>query len=453
MMRFVTILWLAAVVVALACAPRPATAAANPVYIVDLHGPVWPVQADFVSKSLDDAAKNGAPAVILDIDTNGGVLDSADQMQKAIYAHEKDFPTVAFVHNKAFSSGAFVTLSCKYIAMTPGGTLGSALPHPGPTGDPDPELLQAIQNRFKSMADKSGRNPNIAVAMVTAPAPIPSLGIKTGDILSLTTKDAQANGYCDVVATDYPDILAFLKLAGSPIEHKELGSGVALAMLVTNPWLTVILLGIGIALIAMEMLTFHTHGLLAVLGGVMIASVMIAHLIAGASTIAGLLIFVAGIALFFVETHFFPGHGFAAVTGLLLIFAGMFLALGGANGNALFSMTGALIVTIGTLAAFFMYLPRSRVWQKIGQNSQQRASAGYVSSRDFTGSIGKSGVAVTLLRPSGTAEVDGERLSVVTSGEFVQPGAPIEVILVAGNRIVVRELPRDEAVPGGSPLA
>lgn len=425
--------------IALACASR-ATAAPAPVYIIDVHGPVWPVQADFVTRNIDDAARNGASAVILDIDTNGGLLDSADAMQKSIYGHDRDFPIVGWVHSKAFSSGALITLSCKYIAMTPGATLGSALPHPGIGETPDPELLQAIQNRFKSMAEMRGRNPNIAIAMVTAPAAIPSLSIKPGDILSLTTTEAQANGYCDVVASDYPDILAYLKLSGAPIEQRELGSGEELALIITNPWVTVVLLGLGIALIAMELLTFHTHGLLAIVGGILVASVFVANIVAGTATVAGLLVFLAGLALFLVETHFFPGHGLSAFAGLILVFIGMFMALGGSQANALFSLTTSILVTCAVLMAFILYLPRSRVWRKIGQNSQQRAIDGYVASADYTGFVGASGITVTLLRPSGIVEVNGHRLNVVTSGEFVQPGAPIEVVKVAGNRIVVQEV-------------
>ncbi|HEY3332048.1 MAG TPA: NfeD family protein [Capsulimonadaceae bacterium] len=443
------LLLLLAILLSASLLHSPARAASTgPVYVIDLHGYVWPIQADFVTRNLEEAAKNGASAVILDIDTYGGELDSADVMQKSIFSHEKDFPIVAFVHNKALSSGALVTLSCKYIAMTPAATVGSALPHPGFGNSPDTELLQAIQNRFRSMAEKAGRNPNIAEAMVTAKAAIPSANVKEGEILSLTTKLAQANGYCDVVASDYPEILSFLKLAGSPVETRTMSTGEEMAMVITNPWLTVLLLGIGIALIAMELLTFHTHGLLAIIGGLLLAAVFVAHIVAGAATVTGLLLFLAGVALFFVETHLFPGHGLSAAAGLVLIFAGMFFALGGTHSNAIFSLTGAVLVTFGSLAAFFMYLPRSRVWRKIGQNSQQRASEGYVSSQDYTGYIGATGIAVTLLRPSGTAEVNGERLSVVSEGDFVQPGARVEVTFVAGNRIVVREI---DAATGAPP--
>jgi len=87
--------------------------------------------------------------------------------------------------------------------------------------------------------------------------------------------------------------------------------------------------------------------------------------------------------------------------------------------------------------AFFIYLPKSKVWTKFGQQTRQTASAGYVASEDYTEFLGKSGTATTLLRPSGTAEIDGVKLAVVSEGEFIPAGTSVQVILVQGNRIVV----------------
>lgn len=190
----------------------------------------------------------------------------------------------------------------------------------------------------------------------------------------------------------------------------------------------------------MELLTFHTHGLLALVGAGLLGAVFAAHIAVGAATVVGVMLVLLGVALFFVETHVFPGHGLSAFGALVLIFIGMFMALGGSHANALLSLSGAVLVTSGALIAFFMYLPRSGVWRKLGQNSQQRASEGYVTSADYTGFVGHDGIAVTMLRPSGIAEVDGSRLNVVTNGEYVVPGAHIEVVNVAGSRIVVHEL-------------
>ncbi len=82
----------------------------------------------------------------------------------------------------------------------------------------------------------------------------------------------------------------------------------------------------------------------------------------------------------------------------------------------------------------------------LGQNMQQRASAGYVASADYTGLLGLAGSAASVLRPSGVAEIDGRRFTVVTEGSFyVRRRAPIEVVRVQGSRIVVRE--REQSLP------
>jgi membrane-bound serine protease (ClpP class) len=140
-----------------------------------------------------------------------------------------------------------------------------------------------------------------------------------------------------------------------------------------------------------------------------------------------------------------PGHGISVVVGLILVFVGIWYAIGGGSGTG--SAWTALIsigVMLGTLAAFFIYF--TRVWRgKYGLTMQQRPSAGYVASADYTLLLGLRGEAVSPLRPSGSAEIDGVRYNVVTDGSFIQPGTPFEVVQVQGSRIVVRELETPKA--------
>jgi membrane-bound serine protease (ClpP class) len=115
----------------------------------------------------------------------------------------------------------------------------------------------------------------------------------------------------------------------------------------------------------------------------------------------------------------------------------MYYALGGEQHGGWYTVAAALMTTAGIMIAFFIYLPKSRVWSKLGQPMRQTASAGYVASDDYTDFLGKTGAAVTLLRPSGTAEIDGIKLAVVSESEFIPAGTPVRVIVVQGNRIVV----------------
>ncbi len=418
----------------------PASAAGSKIYVIDVHGTVWQGQANFVKQKLDEAAAQGASAVILDVDTFGGFATAAVDIKDAIISHDKDYATVAYVHNRALSSGSLISLSCKYIVMNPGATLGSAQPHPGfGGGEPDPELLSWARKEFESTAEFRGRNPAIAEAWVTAPAALPALGVKEGDILTLTTSQAQANGYCDLVATGIPDIESFLKLPGATLVVNHMDFWQTSAQWISNGWVTALILGLGLALVVAEMMTLHSWGIAGLIGGVAVLIVFAAHIIAGAGAWIGILIFLAGIALLLFETHVFPGHGLAAAGGLVCIFIGIYYAIGGPATDPLMPTVTAFLVTVGILIAFFAYLPKSRIWRMLSQNMQQRASAGYVSSADYTGLLGLTGSAATVLRPSGVAEIEGRRFTVVTEGSFLSPGAPLEVVRVQGSRIVVRE--------------
>ncbi len=173
-------------------------------------------------------------------------------------------------------------------------------------------------------------------------------------------------------------------------------------------------------------------------GGALVLLIFAAHITVGTATWVGVVLFLAGVALMVFEAHL-PGHGLAVLGGLVLVFLGMYYALGGAQTGALYSAAAALLTTLALVAAFFIYLPRSPVWQKIGQPMRQTAAAGYVSSDDYTGFLGHVGTASTLLRPSGTAEIEGVRLPVVSEGGFIAAGTPVQVVLVQGSRVVVRE--------------
>ena len=396
------------------------------VVVINVHGTIWPGTATFVRRQLDAAYQQGAAGVILDLDTTGGSSAAAADVKQAILDHQTAFPIAAFVHDHATGPGSLIAVACKTLALSPGASLGDA-----PTGS---------KAEFRAAADANHRNPAVAAAFVSADSDLPSVGVKAGDSLTLTTGQAQAAGYADVVATYPSDVVAKMGpgLAGAQLSVVELSTWQAVALWVTQPWATILLLALGLALVLTEVLTLHTWGLAGIAGGVLVALIFAAYITVGAATWVGVLLFLGGCALLLLETHVLPGHGWPALAGLGLIFVGLFYALGGSQAGALYPAATALFVTVALLVAFFLYLPKSGVWKRLGQPLRQTAQAGYVSSDDYTGFLGRRGVAVSLLRPSGTAEFDGVRLPVVSDGEFVSPGTAVQVVTVQGNRIVVR---------------
>ena len=95
------------------------------------------------------------------------------------------------------------------------------------------------------------------------------------------------------------------------------------------------------------------------------------------------------------------------------------------------------------IAAFkLLNNPESKMAKQMILSQEARTENGFQASADqFAALVGNRGVALSALRPSGIALVDGERVSVVTDGEFIPKGAPVEVVAAKGSRVVVRAVP------------
>jgi len=422
------LLW-AAVLLSLIITFSPVHAAPPKVILIQLHGAIWPGMATFVKKQLDLAYQSGAAGVILDLDTTEGSQAAAEEIKQAVVDHAGSYPIAAYVHDHALGPGSLIAIACKILALSPSATLGQA-------------QWTANKSEYRAAAEAGGRNPAIAAAFVSADTDLPSYGVKRGDSLTLTAKQALSAGYADVIANYDSEILAKMGpgITSAQILTVSLDFWTAAALWITEPWATILLLALGLTLIVVEVATLHTWGLAGIFGGVIVALIFAAYIAVGAANWVGLLLFLGGAAFLLLETHLLPGHGYSAFIGLSLICIGMYYALGGAESGAVFSAGGALLTTIALVIALFLYLPRSGVWKRLSQPLRQTAQGGYVSSKDYTEFVGQHGAAVTILRPSGVAEFDGVRLSVVTEGEFITPGTPVQVVTVQGSRIVVSPL-------------
>jgi membrane-bound serine protease (ClpP class) len=153
----------------------------------------------------------------------------------------------------------------------------------------------------------------------------------------------------------------------------------------------------------------------------------------------------SGLLLLAAEILFIPGFGVAGVLGIAALLSGLSLSLigGGATWNFILRALGRVIFSlllalIGSLV-LLRFLPRLPFGQRLILETGLSAGKGYASSPDADKLwLGKSGTAISPLRPSGIAEVEGERVDVVSDGEFIEAGAHLVVSRVDGNRIVVR---------------
>lgn len=147
-------------------------------------------------------------------------------------------------------------------------------------------------------------------------------------------------------------------------------------------------------------------------------------------------LFVLGTIFLFVEAVI-PGFGVFGVAGVVLMAAAIFSAGAGARDGwrALgVSMIAAPILTL----VVGRWAIRKGYWKKLTLNDTLTERQGYVANRKRQDLIGRSGRALTALRPSGSVEIDGERIDVVTEGEFIDSGSAVSVVSVDGGRVVVK---------------
>ena len=149
-----------------------------------------------------------------------------------------------------------------------------------------------------------------------------------------------------------------------------------------------------------------------------------------------------GILLVFVEILILPGFGAAGVPGIILfcVGIGMIWAESGMK-TALIYASVALIFVIPIAIFSLSIIRESPLGKTFILNTAQKSEEGFQAApQELTALIGKSGKAVTPLRPAGVALINGQRVDIVTQGEFVEPETEIEVIQVEGSRVVVRSL-------------
>jgi membrane-bound serine protease (ClpP class) len=97
-----------------------------------------------------------------------------------------------------------------------------------------------------------------------------------------------------------------------------------------------------------------------------------------------------------------------------------------------------LLLLIVFMFSLGRYLPKSKRFSQLVLAPELSSLAGYTSADTMDELLGRSGLSVTPLRPSGSAEINGERLDVIAAGEFIPPGTPVTVVQVRGSRVEVR---------------
>jgi membrane-bound serine protease (ClpP class) len=410
------------------------------VYRISVSGVIENGLAPYVSRSLREAQAAGAVAVYLDIDTPGGRVDAAERIADAVRASR--VPVYAYVNPRAFSAGALIAISSNAIYMRPGGVIGAATPVDGQGAKAPEKMVSAMRAEFRSMAEQRGLDPKLAEAMVDENVEIPGV-VRKGELLTLSTGEAVRLGFAKGEAGDEQALLKAIGYPGAQVVTVEPNWAEGIVRFLTNPLVAPLLLSLGILGLVFEIKT-GAFGI----GGIL--SLTSLGLFFGSSLILGLagweeiLLLGLGMIALAVELFLIPGFGVAGVVGILAIVGSMVLAMMGSApttgdvAQALAVLGASLFITAAVIYAWFRHLPNSGRFQGLLLRGSVQRSEGFVSAPTRGDLVGQDGVAVTDLRPSGTARVGEERLDVVTEGGFIPQGSRVRIVQSDGYRHVVK---------------
>ncbi len=437
-----------------------------PVYIIPIRGQIEGALLYVIRRGLAEAERQNAAAVLLVMDTPGGTLGAASDMVRSIQAAKP--PVHTFVEKQALSAGAIIALSTKTIYMAPGSVIGDALPIlMSPMGGiqemsegVEEKAVSAVSALVRSAAQSAGHDPELAEKMVRRELEY-TIGDEVispaGQLLTLTAEEAARPGREEGkpllsagTLADVPAVLEALGLAAHPVVEMEVTATERFARLIAAA--APILMMLGFLGIYIEFRT-PGFGLPGILGLLFLALFFWGHHIAGLAGMEDLMLFVAGITLILIEVFVIPGFGITGVAGIVLVLLSLVGAMtrmvpGGpwlpSWPDVQIPMFKTALALVGSGAGMLLLgrlLPRSRLFNRLALSASTSAAEGYTAAPDTTPLVGQTGTALTALRPSGAARFNGQRLDVVTSGEFIEAGDAVQIVEAHGNRLVVGRTP------------
>jgi membrane-bound serine protease (ClpP class) len=427
------------------------------VYVVPIDGMIDLGLAPFLARTIDAAQQAGAAAVVLDINTFGGRVDAAVAMRDTLV--NAPVRTIAFVNPRAISAGALIALASETIVMAGGGTIGAATPVVSGGGNQpqvaDEKSVSYVRKEFAATAERRGRPAQFAEAMVDADVQITGV-VAEGKLLTLTTSEALTHKVADFTADTLTEALAATGLRDAEIRRVSQTWAETFVRFLTTPIVSSLLMTIGMLGLLVEMRT-PGFALPGTVGLVSLALFFWGHWIVQLAGWEELLLVATGVVLLALEVLVIPGFGVAGLAGIIALVAGLGMTLVGAGATytvvlgAFGRVAISILVALAGGLALLRVLPRLPFGRRFVLETEMGVERGYTSSPDRDRlQLGRTGTALSPLRPAGLADIDGARVDVVSEGGFIDPGAVIEVTRVDGNRIVVRERAGDQNRSGTS---
>jgi membrane-bound serine protease (ClpP class) len=427
----------------LALAASPAAAQTGSPQVVELRidGVVDPFVADHVEGGVADAADAGAAAVLITLDTPGGLDSSMRQITQAIL--NAKVPVIGYVSPqgaRAASAGTFILLSTNIAAMAPATNVGAAHPVGLSGAIASEKAVNDAAEYIVGIADARGRNAEWAESAVR-------------DSASASAEEALQSGVIDLIAPDVPTLLSdvngmtvevsgrpvTLDLTGATVIDDPLGFFAGFLHGLLDPNLAFIFFWLGLAFIVAEF--FVPGGVVGTLGVLMLVASLVALGTLPVQLI-GVVLLLASI-VFFVLELMHPGVGVPAIAGVVcLVLGGLFLFDTSVPGV---SVSWWVIVPVAAFATFF-FLVVIRAAMRLRHQG--------ATTRDEQ-LVGVEGVVLRDLRPLGVVQIASEHWTAEAVRGTPRKGDRVRVVGMEGLKLTVEpvEAPASASTgPQGGPI-
>jgi len=388
---------------------------------VVVNDAIQPVTAEYIARALEAAAANHDQAVLIEMNTPGGLVDSTREIIEKIVA--SPVPVIIYVTpsgSRAASAGFFILESADIAAMAPGTNTGAAHPVTIGGGKIDDVMKQKMENDaaalMRSVVAKRGRNVEVAESTVR-------------ESKSFTDQEALDKKLIEYIATSEQDLLhqlsgksfkrfngtiVTLKLADEPVRDYRMTLKQRILTYIMDPNVAFILLAIG----ALALYAEFNHPGAVIPGTVGVVFILLAAFALNLLPVRfAAVVLIAGAFVLFALEAKFVSHGILTIGGISLLVIGGLLLVDAPIPEMRVRVVTALAVSIplGIITAFLMSIAVRARRNKIVTGEQ--------------GLVGEIGIAQTALSPAGKIFVHGELWDAVSSVE-----------IPAGERVVVLQV-------------
>ena len=408
--------------------PAVAAAAPQPVATIEIEGVINPVTLRLVGIAIDRAQAERAQALIIQLDTPGGLERSMRAIvQRMMNAEVPVIVYVAPTGARAASAGVFITMAAHVAAMAPATNIGAASPVALGGGTADKTMMKKVENDaaafIRTVALKRGRNADWAEKAVR-------------EAVAITVRDALKLKVIDLIASSVPDLLekvdgrtielpkgpVTLATKGAPVRPIEIGFRDRFLNVITDPNIAYVLMMLGMLGLFFE-LSNPGVTLPGVIGGICLILAFFAFQSLPINY-AGLLLILFGIVLLIAEIKI-VSHGVLAIGGMISMALGSLMLYDAPEVGFRVSWWIIGSMVLGT-AGLFLFAVTAGV-RALGRPALTGAE----------GLVGRTATVRERLGPEGQVFVSGEIWRAIAEGEAFEPGAQVRIVAVDGLTLKV----------------